>query len=119
MFDHRGKQIYLICGSTDMRKGIDGLSSIVDLCLVCSSFESAMFIFCNRSRNRVKILEWDHDGFWLYQKRLEKGTFPWPKEGKVKKITLSGDEFSCLLAGHNGTEIHERGPALPSGDVLP
>jgi IS66 Orf2 like protein. len=58
-----------------------------------------MFIFCNRSRNRVKILEWDHDGFWLYQKRLEKGTFPWPKEGKVKKITLSGDEFSCLLAG--------------------
>ena len=54
MFDHRGKQIYLICGSTDMRKGIDGLSSIVDLRLVCSSFESAMVIFCNRSRNRVR-----------------------------------------------------------------
>ncbi|MCE5183259.1 MAG: IS66 family insertion sequence element accessory protein TnpB [Synergistaceae bacterium] len=49
MFDHRGKQIYLICGSTDMRKGIDGLSSIVDLRLVCNSFESAMFIFCNVS----------------------------------------------------------------------
>ena len=82
-----------------MRKGIDGLSSIVDLRLVCSSFETAIFIFCNRSRNRVKILEWDHDGFWLHQKRLEKGTFPWPKEAKVKKIVLSDEEFSCLLAG--------------------
>ena len=76
MFDHSDKQIYLICGFTDMRKGTDGLSAIVNLQHVCDSYESAMFIFCSRSRNRVKILEWDHDGFWLYQKRLKKGTFP-------------------------------------------
>ena len=113
MFDHRGKQIYLICGSTDMRKGIDGLAAIVNLQNICDSFDSAMFIFCNRSHNRVKILEWDNDGFWLYQKRLEKGTFPWPKEGKVKKITLSGDEFSCLLAG---TKLRRR---LSMDEVVP
>lgn len=99
MFETCGKEIYVVCGPTDMRKGIDALSAIVNLRLICDSFESAMFIFCNRERNKVKILEWDNDGFWLYQKRLEKGTFPWPKEGKVKKMVLSGDEFSCLLAG--------------------
>lgn len=99
MLDHEGKKIYIICGSTDMRKGIDGLSSIVNMRHICASYDSAMFIFCNRTRNRVKILEWDHDGFWLYQKRLEKGTFPWPKEGKLKKIVLSGEEFTCLLSG--------------------
>ncbi len=87
MFDHRGKQIYLICGSTDMRKGTDGLSAIVNLQHICDSYESAMFIFCNhsRSRNRVKILEWGNDGFWLYQKRLEKGTFPWTKDGDMRR----------------------------------
>ena len=71
MFEYKDREIYLVCGCTDMRKGIDGLSAIVNLKLVCDSFESAMFIFCNRSRNKVKILEWDHDDFWLYQKHLE------------------------------------------------
>ena len=86
MFEHSGKQIYLVCFPTDMRKGIDGLSAIVSLQHICDSFDSAMFIFCNRSHNRVKIYEWDNDGFWLYQKRHEKGTFTWTKEGKIKKI---------------------------------
>jgi transposase len=113
MFDCRGKEIYLICGATDMRKGIDGLSSIINLRLVCDAFDSALFIFCNRNRNRVKILEWDRDGFWLYQKRLERGTFPWPKDGKIKKITLSKEELSCLLGG---TKLRRR---LSMDEVAP
>ena len=113
MFDCRGKEIYLICGATDMRKGIDGLSSIINLRLVCDAFDSALFIFCNSSRNRVKILEWDKDGFWLYQKRLEKGTFPWPKDGKIKKMALSKEELSCLLSG---TKLRRR---LSMDEVAP
>lgn len=52
MFDHSGKQIYLICGPTDMRKGTDGLSAIVNLQHVCDSYESAMFIFCSRTQTK-------------------------------------------------------------------
>jgi transposase len=99
MLECGGKEIYLVCGPTDMRKGIDGLSAVVDLRLCCDSYESALFVFCNKSRNSVKVLEWDQDGFWLYQKRLEKGTFPWPDNGSVKKLLLSEHEFSCLVSG--------------------
>lgn len=100
MIDCESKEIYVISGATDMRKGIDGLAVIASLHLAGSFFESAMFIFCNKSRNRVKIIEWDGDGFWLYQKRLERGTFPWPADGtKVKHITITKAEFSCLLSG--------------------
>ena len=70
MLECSGKEIYLVCGATDMRKGLDGLAAIANLRFACVSFGSAMFIFCNKSRNRVKIIEWNGDGFWLYQKRL-------------------------------------------------
>ena len=63
MLECSGKEIYLVCGATDMRKGLDGLAAIANLRFACVSFESAMFIFCNKSRNRVKIIEWDGDGF--------------------------------------------------------
>ena len=99
MFECGGKEIYLVCGPTDMRKGIDGLSAVVNLRLNCDSYESTLFVFCNQSRNSVKVLEWDQDGFWLYQKRLEKGTFSWPNDGSVKKLLLSEHEFSCLVSG--------------------
>lgn len=56
MIDCESKEIYVICGATDMRKGIDGLAVIASLHLAGSSFESAIFIFCNKSRNRIKII---------------------------------------------------------------
>ena len=100
MIECGSKEIYVICGATDMRKGINGLAATASLRMACSSFESAIFIFCNKSRNRVKVIEWDGDGFWLYQKRLERGTFPWPADGgKIKRITITQEEFSCLLSG--------------------
>jgi transposase len=68
-------QVYLACGSTDMRKSIDGLAAIVQEQFALSPFSTAWFVFCNRRRDKLKILHWDHAGFWLYYRRLERGTF--------------------------------------------
>ncbi|ENM5740423.1 IS66 family insertion sequence element accessory protein TnpB [Vibrio mimicus] len=61
-----------------MCKSIDGLSLIVAEQLEMDPFREAWFIFCNRGRDKLKILFWDTNGFWLYYRRLEKGTFKWP-----------------------------------------
>ena len=76
MIDCESKEIYVFCGAQRDR----WIAVIASLYLAGSSFEPVMFIFCNKSCNRVKIIAWDGDGFWLYQKRLERGTFPWPGE---------------------------------------
>jgi len=99
MLKFEGKRVYLACGKTDMRKSINGLSAIVESSFKLDPFDDALFVFCNRKRDRVKILEWDGDGFWLYFKRLEKGHFRWPAVGNDATMTLTGEELSILLGG--------------------
>jgi transposase len=99
MLNFKGKQIHLACGSTDMRKQINGLIVIVQESFKLDPFDSALFVFCNRNRDRLKILEFDVDGFWLYFKRLEKGRFRWPKPGDEPTMTLSGEDLAVLLGG--------------------
>ena len=94
-----GKRVFLACGHTDMRKQINGLATIVEGNFNLDPFDGALFVFCNRSRDRVKILEWDGDGFWLYFKRLEKGHFKWPTLEDEATMTLTGEELSYLLGG--------------------
>ena len=94
-----GKRVYLACGHTDMRKSINGLSMIVESRFRLDPFDGALFVFCNRSRDRVKILEWDGDGYWIHFKRLEKGHFRWPTPGDDATMTLTGEELSYLLGG--------------------
>jgi transposase len=60
-------------------------------------FSSALFVFCNRNRDCLKILEWDGDGFWLHLKRLERGRFQWPTYGEDSTLKLSRDELVYLL----------------------
>lgn len=93
------KRVYLACGKTDMRKSINGLSAIVEGSFHLDLFDEALFVFCNRSRDRIKILQWDGDGFWLHFKRLEKGHFRWPAEGAEATMTLTADELGILLGG--------------------
>jgi hypothetical protein len=106
------KPVYLACGHTDMRKQINGLSAKVQTDFAQDPFGGALFVFCNRARNRIKVLEWDGDGFWLYLKRLERGRFRWPELPPQKACGLSGDpddgdgmmeltaeEFEVLISG--------------------
>jgi len=93
------KPVYLCCGCTDMRKSIDGLMGLVKSDFALDPFADASFVFCNRKRDRLKILEWDGDGFWLFFKRLERGHFRWPSAGDENTMTLSGKEFEYLVGG--------------------
>ena len=81
-----------------MRKQINGLAAIVEGSFELNPFDAAIFVFCNRARDRLKILEWDGDGFWLYFKRLEKGRFRWVA-AEVGEVTmkLTDEELSHLL----------------------
>lgn len=67
-----------IIGSTDLRKSIDGLAAIVQEQFHLDPFSPSLFVFCNRKRDKIKILQWDHCGFWLYYRRLERGRFQRP-----------------------------------------
>jgi transposase len=91
------KPVYLACGATDMRKSINGLAAIVQSNFALDPCSNALFVFCNRSRDRIKILEWDGDGFWLYFKRLEKGHFKWATVGEEPTLTLNREELYTLL----------------------
>jgi transposase len=99
MLKFSGARIYLACGATDMRKAINGLAALAETSFKQNPFEGAVFVFCNRVRDRLKILEWDGDGYWLHLKRLEKGRFKWPSKGKEGAMCLSGEELENLLAG--------------------
>lgn len=93
-------KVYIAPGVTDMRKAINGLSVLVSQVYELDPFSGAIFVFCNRTRSNLKIIYWERNGFWLLQKRLEKGKFHWPEtEGEVSAITLR--ELSWLLDGLN------------------
>ncbi len=93
--------VYLVSGITDMRKSIDGLSLIVADVLEMDPLSNAWFIFCNRTRDKIKILFWDTNGFWLYYRRLEKGRFKWPKPTAAGHILISTQQLNWLLSGLN------------------
>ena len=66
-------KIYIACGYTDLRRGIDGLATIVQQQFELDSFINTLFLFCGRRRDRIKGLYWEKDGFILLYKRLEQG----------------------------------------------
>jgi transposase len=64
-------RVYLTCGSTDLRKSIDGLVALIQERFLLDPFSPCLFVFCNRQRDKLKILHWEHNGFWLYNRRLD------------------------------------------------
>lgn len=93
------EKVYFAGGSTDMRRSIDGLAALVQQCFELDPFSTDLFVFCNKNRTMLKILHWDHNGFWLYFRRLEKGTFKWPKDGTKDTILVGSRELNWLLTG--------------------
>jgi transposase len=107
ILDWTKTKIFLKPGVTDFRKQINGLSAIIENESNFNLFKGFLFIFCNRSRNRIKILYWDKNGFCLWLKRLEKDKFPWPKnEQEVRQISL--EELKMLLNGINFFNTHKK-----------
>ena len=101
MFSASSQQhVTLICGVTDMRKAIDGLCNIVAYDLEKEPCSEQLFVFCGRARDKIKTLQWSHNGFWLHYKRLEKGTFQWPGiDDENLSIQVTSRQLNWLLAG--------------------
>ncbi|MGL4972459.1 MAG: IS66 family insertion sequence element accessory protein TnpB [Culicoidibacterales bacterium] len=93
------KHIFIVCGHTDMRRGIDGLANIITEQYNLDLFqEDAIFLFCGRRRDRYKVLHWDRDGFALLYKRIEDGNLQWPRDqDEVRQ--LSAQQLRWLLEG--------------------
>ena len=91
-------EIYLICGYTDLRKSIDGLSSVVEDILHFSARRNALFLFCGRQADRIKALYWDGTGHVLLSKRLAEKQFQWPRNQEELRL-LTKQEFRWLMEG--------------------
>ncbi|MGB0774720.1 MAG: IS66 family insertion sequence element accessory protein TnpB [Akkermansiaceae bacterium] len=94
-------KVYLATEPCDMRKSFDGLSAVVEQKLKSNPLSGAAFIFTNKKFNRIKILYWDGSGLWVMAKRLEKGTFSWPRVTKTNngKISLEPTALAMLTDG--------------------
>ena len=98
LFEVKNYRIFLRTEFTDMRKQINGLSLITQEIMEEDPFSGNLFMFCNKSRNILKVLSWDRNGFCIFLKRLEKGKYPWPKD-KQKIHELTQAQLKMLLDG--------------------
>ena len=99
-------RIFIKPGPTDFRKQINGLSIIVAEEMKLDLFGNCIFIFSNKKRNRIKLLYWDRNGFWLMLKRLEKDRFPWP-QSREDALEINTDKLKMLLSGIDFWNAHE------------
>jgi len=91
--------IYLHRTPVDFRKAVNGLCVLVQDELEMNPFDESLYVFCNRKRDRIKILHWDKTGFVLWYKRLEKAKFKWPVDEMETVIQVNEQSLSWLLTG--------------------
>lgn len=93
------KDIYIVCGYTDLRFGIDSLAAIIEHRYKLSLFvPNTLFLFCGRKATRLKGLVWEGDGFLLLTKRIDSGRFTWPRNSDEAR-KLSPQQFKWLMYG--------------------
>jgi transposase len=100
-------RIYVATGATDLRRSIDGLAALVRQRFDLDPLSGHLFLFRNRRGDRLKILAWDQGGFWVLYKRLERGTFAWPREDDGP-VVLRSSELLLLLAGVDLAQTRRR-----------
>jgi len=92
------EKVYIACGYTDLRCGIDGLAGIVQQQFQLDPFTNTLFLFCGRRRDRIKALYWEGNGFVLLYKRLESGSFQWPRN-EAESRELTPQQYRWLMEG--------------------
>ena len=93
-------RVYLCLTACDMRKSFDSLHALVREQLDLDPFAGHLFVFASRRRDRVKILYWDRDGFAIWSKRLEQGTYVVPfGDGEGNRREITGQELGAILSG--------------------
>jgi len=99
-------RFFLRPGKTDLRKGVQGLSVLIQNVMEYDPFSRSLFLFCNGQRRLLKIVYWDRNGFCLWQKKLQRGTFPWPgSEEAAREIAF--EELKMLLDGIDFFNAHQ------------
>ncbi len=96
---HRGTKIFISTQPTDMRKGFDGLSAIVEHQWDSKPLSGNLFVFSNRRQTLLKLLYWDVDGYAIWYKRLERGTFRIPPPTAEGRIELTAAKLAMILEG--------------------
>ena len=89
---------YIACGYIDLRRGIDGLAVLVQQQFNLDPFTNTLFLFCGRRRDRIKALYWKGNGFVLLYKRLESGSFQWPRKESEARV-LTPQQYRWLMEG--------------------
>jgi len=94
-------KVFLHRDFVDFRKSINGLTGIVEYELARDPYTGALFVFCNKAKDKLKILYWDKTGFALWYKRLEKQKLKWPSKISTQEFTLSSEQLQWLLSGYD------------------
>jgi len=107
-------QFYIVCGKTDLRRGIDGLAAVVQQQFELDPYNQSLYLFCGTRKDRFKALYWDGDGFFLLYKRIEDGRLQWPvDQDAVRKLNYK--QFSRLISGWSlDATVHKIKPPKPT-----
>lgn len=103
-------KIYLYSQAADLRRGYDGLAAIVQSSMNEDPLSGSLFIFVNKRGNRIKLLYWDRDGYAIWMKRLEVGSFeiPKPDDPKSTSVKMTASQLSLILDGIELSSVRRR-----------
>jgi transposase len=110
-------RVFLCCRAVDFRKAHDGLCAIVRAQFGDDPFTGDIFVFFNGAKDRIKLLVWDRNGFWLLYKRLERGTFPFDVDGDGARVEIERAQLTMLLEGIEWKQARKSARFASSCDI--